>query len=513
MYDYVLVGAGSAGCVLAARLSEDPDVTVCLIEAGPADNSENIRVPVLGSRLFRTHMDWDYSANGEPNCDYRRIYLPRGRMLGGSSSMNGMIYTRGTRADFDGWQQPGWSFDQMLSYFKKSEDNERGSSEYHGVGGLLSVSDIRYNSPSATAFVDAAVEAGFKINDDFNGPTEEGFGFFQFTLRDGERCSAATAFLHPVRGRPNLTVETDFHVCRVSFANGRATGVVGYRSGELTEIRAGREVVLSAGSYNSPQLLMLSGVGPADMLRTRGIPVVLDQPGVGQNLQDHPHAWLVFRHSAPVSLIIADEPEQVRRYEQEHAGPRTINGPVSGGYVRMNDSSPGPDLQFVCVPAMIIDAGLTPPSGHALSYGACVVHPRSRGYVTLQSSEPTAKPRIVFNYYAEPSDLEVAVNGLRLGLEIARQNSLRPYTASPFAAPASESVSDLRSYLRRHTQTLHHPSGTCAMGSVVDADLRVLGVEGLRVVDASVMPAVVRANTNAAVIAIAEKAADLIRGR
>jgi choline dehydrogenase len=427
--------------------------------------------------------------------------------------MNGMIYTRGTRADFDGWRQPGWSFDEMLPYFKKSEDNERGPSEYHGVGGPLSVSDIRYDSPTATAFVDAAVEAGFKVNEDFNGPAEDGFGFFQFTHRDGQRCSAATAFLHPALARPNLTVETEFHVSRVSFANGRASGIVGYQSGELTEIRAEREVILSAGSYNSPQLLMLSGVGPAEMLRAQGVPVILDQPEIGQNLQDHPHAWLVFEHSDPVSLIVAGEPEQVRRYEQEHAGPRTINGPVSGGYVRMTDAAPGPDLQFVCVPVMVTDAGLTPPSGHAISYGACVLQPRSRGQVTLHSSEPTAKPRIVFNYYAEPSDLEMALNGLRLGLEIARQNSLRPYTASPVAAPASESVSDLRAHLRRYTQTLHHPSGTCAMGSVVDEYLRVRGVEGLRVVDASVMPTVVRANTNAAVIAIAEKAADLIRGQ
>lgn len=513
MYDYVIVGAGSAGCVLAAPLSEDPAVKVCLIEAGPADNDENIRVPTLGWKLFRTHMDWDYSSNGEPYCDYRRVYVPRGRVLGGSSALNGMIYTRGTRADYDDWQQPGWSYEELLPYFKKSEDNERGASEYHGVGGPLAVSDDRSGNPTAAAFVTAAVEAGFKVNDDFNGPAQEGFGQFQVTQRDGERCSAATAFLHPAMSRPNLTVQTDVHVCRVSITNGRATGVVGYRSGEMLEIRAEREVILAAGAYNSPQLLMLSGVGPADLLRSHGLPVVVDQPQVGQNLQDHPHAWLGFTHSQPVSLLIAGEPEHIRRYQQERSGPCSSNGPETGGYVRISDALPGPDLQFVCFPAMLIDAGLTSPTDHAISFGACVLKPRSRGYVTLRSSAPTAKPRIVFNYYVEQADLESAMTGLRLGLEIARQNSLQPYTEKAFVAPASESVSDLRAHLRRHTQTLHHPSGTCAMGSVVDADLRVFGVEGLRVVDASVMPAVVRANINAPVIAIAEKASDLIRAR
>lgn len=512
MYDYVVVGAGSAGCVIASRLSEDPAVRVCLIEAGVEDDDENIRVPALGSKLVRTHMDWDYSSNGEPQCDHRRIFLPRGRVLGGSSTINGMIYTRGARADYDGWQQPGWTFDDLLPYFKKSEDNERGQSYYHGVNGPLSVSDNRSRNPSASAFVSAAIESGFKANDDFNGPAQEGFGHFQVTMRNGERCSASTAFLHPAMPRPNLTIETNFHVYRVSITNGVATGIVGCQYGQTVEIRAEREVILSAGSYNSPQLLMLSGVGPADLLRSRGIPVLSDQPEVGRNLQDHPHTWLVFTHSRPVSLLIAGQPENIQRYQRERNGPLSSNGPEAGGYVRINDAQPGPDLQFVCVPAMIIDAGLTPPSRHALSYGSCVLKPQSRGHVTLHSDVPTAKPRIVFNYYTEQADLESAMAGLRIGLDLARQNSLAPYTETAFAAPDSDSNSDLRAYLRRHTQTLHHPSGTCAMGSVVDTKLRVHGVDHLRVVDASVMPTVVRANTNAAVIAIAEKAADIICG-
>jgi choline dehydrogenase-like flavoprotein len=510
-YDYVIVGAGSAGCVLAARLSEDRDVKVCLMEAGPAADFEDLRIPVLGARANLSWLDWDYSTNDEPGCDYRRIYLPRGRVVGGCSSTNGMIYTRGVQADFDGWGQPGWSYRELLPYFLKSEDNERGASEYHSAGGPLAVSDGRSRNLSAAAFLAAAGEAGYGANDDFNGPVPDGFGFFQVTQRDGERCSAATAFLHPAMSRPNLTVLTGVQASGITFAGTRASGVTGSRFGELVEVRAVREVIVAAGSYNSPQLLMLSGVGPAGHLRANGLPVVVDQPQVGQNLHDHPHTWLIFAHSQPVSLLAAGEPENQRRYAEQRCGPLSSNGPEAGGYVRTDVALPGPDLQFVCVPSMIVDGGLTPPSGHGLSFGAAVLHPLSRGHIALYSSVPTAKPRIVFNYYAEQSDLESAMDGLRIGLEIARQSSLRLYTERAFAAPASESAADLRAFLRRNTQTLHHPSGTCAMGSVVDADLRVLGVEGLRVVDASVMPTVVRANTNAVVIAIAEKAADLIR--
>ncbi|HEX5118659.1 MAG TPA: GMC family oxidoreductase N-terminal domain-containing protein [Pseudonocardiaceae bacterium] len=513
MYDYVIVGAGSAGCVLAAQLSEDPDVKVCLIEAGPADTSENVHIPSAFGKLFRTQVDWDYDTHDEPFCERRRIYLPRGRMLGGTSSMNAMVYMRGNRIDYDGWGQPGWTYDELLPYFVRAEDNERGASEYHGAGGPLAVSDGRSINPMTEAFVAAALEAGYAANDDFNGSTQDGFGQYQVTQRDGQRCSTAVGYLRPAMGRPNLTVETNVQIHRVLFEGSRARGVVGYRLETELEFRADREVILSAGAYNSPQLLMLSGVGPADLLRPLGIPVVLDQPQVGQNLQDHPQTPLIFAHSHPISLLAAGEPESVRQYTEHRRGPLTSNGPEVGGFVRTTADLAAPNIQFHTAPMMFADGGLHPPIAHAISFGGCVLDGRSRGSVLLASDDPTAKPAIRHNYFAEEADLQVAVDGLRVGLEIARQQALAPYTETPFMPPASESEADLRAHVRQHSQTLYHPAGTCAMGTVVDAELRVVGVDGLRVVDASVMPTLVRGNTNAPVIAIAEKAADVIRGR
>ena len=512
MYDYVIVGAGSAGCVLAARLSEDPGVRVCLIEAGPQDTHENVHVPAAFGKLFRTSLDWDYDTTVEPGCEGRRIFLPRGRMLGGTSSMNAMVYMRGNRVDYDGWNQPGWSYDELLPYFLRSEDNERGASRYHGAGGPLAVSDGRSNNPMTQAFVAAAVEAGHPANDDHNGATQDGFGPYQVTQRDGARCSTAVAFLRPVLDRPNLTVETNVQVHRVLFEGTRAVGVAGLRGDDAVEIRAEREVVLSAGAYNSPQLLMLSGVGPAWLLGALGIPVVLDRPEVGQNLQDHPQTPLIYAHEHPVSLLVAGAPESVRQYTQERRGPLTSNGPEVGGFLRSTAGLPAPDLQLHVAPMMFADGGLRAPIHHAISYGGCVLAPQSRGSVLLASEDPTAKPAITHNYFTEEADLRVAVEGLRIGLEIARQPALARYTTTPFEPPASESEADLRTHVRRYSQTLYHPAGTCAMGTVVDAQLRVRGVEGLRVADASIMPTVVRGNTNAPVVAIAEKAADLVRG-
>jgi choline dehydrogenase len=513
MYDYVIVGGGSAGCVLAARLSEDPDVTVCLIEAGPKDTDENIHMPLDSVKLFRTHQDWDYDTHVEPHCDDRRIYLPRGRVLGGSGSINGMIYIRGNRNDYDDWQQDGWSYADLLPYFKRSEDNERGATEFHGVGGPLAVTDSRSNNISAAAFAEAALEIGFPYNDDFNGAGQEGFGKYQITQRDGRRCSASTGFLHPALSRPNLTVETYLHVHRVLIENGRAVGVVGSRLDTLVEIRAETEVILSAGAYNSPQLLMLSGVGPADLLRSFDIPVVVDLPSVGWNLQDHPQTWLSFEHSQPTSLIAAAAPLHVKQYEDSRTGPMTSNGPETGGFVRTDASLRGPDLQFHCLPTLIADGCLTPPTTDAISFGSCVLAPRSRGHVTLASGQPTAKPKIQHNYYAEAADLETAIAGLRITLEISGTGAMKPYVENVYSAPESDAERDLRTFIRRNTQPIYHPSGTCAMGSVVDASLRVLGVDRLRVIDASIMPTVIRGNTNAPTMMIAEKGADLVKGQ
>jgi choline dehydrogenase-like flavoprotein len=512
MFDYVIVGAGSAGCVLASRLSEDPAVTVCLIEAGPADTADNIHIPAAFGKLFRSQLDWDYDTHDEPVCDGRRIYLPRGRVLGGSSSMNAMVYTRGNPIDYNGWNQPGWTYDELLPYFKRAEDNERGASEFHGVGGPLAVSDGRSNNPMSAAFVEAAVEAGFSTNDDFNAATQDGFGFYQVTQRDGRRCSSAVGYLHPAMSRPNLTVETHLQVHRIVFDGGRAVGVAGQRLDQDIEIRAEREVILAAGAYNSPQLLMLSGVGPAQLLSALGISVVLDQPLVGQNLQDHPQVPLIFAHSQPISLLVGGEPQYVQQYMTEGRGPLASNGPEAGGFVRTAEDLPAPDLQYHAAPVMFADGGLGFPSAHAISYAGCVLKPQSRGSVLLASGDPTAKPAIRHNFYAEDADMQLQVTGLRIGLEIARQHALTPFTETPFNPPASESDADLRAYIRRNTQTEYQPSGTCAMGAVVDSELRVLGIDGLRVVDASVMPSLVRGNMNAPTIAVAEKAADVIRG-
>ncbi|GLW05792.1 choline dehydrogenase [Microtetraspora sp. NBRC 13810] len=511
MHDYVIVGAGSAGCVLAARLSEDPSVSVCLIEAGSADESEDIHIPARFGENFRTHYDWDYDTHEEPFLDRRRVYLPRGRVLGGTSSINAMLYLRSNQVDYDGWRQPGWSYRELLPYFRRSEDNERGASEYHGVGGPLAVSDGRSRNPMAAAFVAAAQQAGHPYNDDFNGPAQDGFGFFQVTQRDGRRCSTADAFLHPAMSRPNLTVELDFQVHRVLVEHGRATGVIGRRHGEEVTIRAGREVVLCAGAYNSPQLLMLSGIGPADHLSDLGIPVVVDQPQVGRNLQDHPLIPVIFTHSQPVSLLIAEEPESLRQYQEEGRGPLTSNGPECGGFVRTRAGLPAPDVAFFTGPLMFADSGLSIPTAHAITYGPLVLAPQSRGSVTLLSANPTTKPKIEHRYFSEPADMETAVAGLRIGLDIARQRAMDPYTETFHEPPASESDADLRTYVRRYTHSIFHGSGTCAMGTVVDSELRVMGVEGLRVADVSVMPTVGRGAPNASAIMIGERAADLVR--
>src|SRR3954468_20073703 len=512
-YDYVIVGAGSAGCVLAHRLTEDPDVSVLLLEAGPPDVNDNIHVPLGYLKLARTEVDWDYDSAPEPFCGGRRIPLPRGRTLGGSSSMNAMVYIRGNRADDEGGGVPGWSYDDLLPYFKRAEDNERGADEFHGAGGPLPVSESRSRNVMCSAFVEAAVEAGLPRNDDFNGATQEGFGLFQLTQRGGMRASTAVAYLHPVEERPNLTVMPYMLVHRILFDGLRAVGVEAAQLGELQQFRAEREVILCGGAYNSPQLLMLSGIGEAEHLQLREIEVLLDLPQVGENLSDHPAAQAVFTTPEPVSLLLALEPAALEEFEQSQTGVFTSNLAEGGGFVRVLDDSPAPDVQFHVAPVQIVDEGMTDPTDHGMWLSPCVLQPESRGSVRLGSNDPTAKPIIRNNFFASERDMATMLGGMRLLMEIARQPALKPYCVDPFNVPASESEDDLREHIAGTTFAVYHPVGTCAMGTVVDADLRVNGIEGLRVVDASVMPTVTRGNTNAPTIAIAERASDLIRGR
>jgi choline dehydrogenase len=434
-------------------------------------------------------------------------------VLGGSSSINAMVYIRGNRADYDGWGIPGWSYDDLLPYFIKSEDNERGASEFHGVGGPLPVSDSRSRNAMSLAFAEAGVQAGHPANDDFNAAEQDGFGLYQVTQRNGLRASAAVAYLHPAMERPNLTVMPYMHVHRVLFEGTRAVGVAAAQLGQLQEFRAEREVILCGGAYSSPQLLMLSGVGPAEHLAMRELEVLLDQPAVGENLSDHPATYGVWTTPEPVSLLLALEPAALEEFEQSQSGPLTSNMAEGGGFVRLTPGATAPDVQFHVAPVQIVDEGQSDPTAHGMWISPCVLQQEVRGSVRLQNNDPTGKPVIRNNFYASERDTRLAVEAWRLLEEITRQPALAKYCAEPFTVPASDSDADVLAHIRRTTFAVYHPVGTCAMGSVVDEELRVNGLEGLRVVDASVMPMVPRGNTNAPTIAIAERAADLIRAR
>jgi choline dehydrogenase len=514
MHDYVIVGAGSAGCVLANRLSEDPDTSVCLVEAGPPDTEDGLHIPVAFSQLYKTPFDWDFATEPEPALDGRSVYLPRGRVLGGSSSLNAMVYIRGNRRDYDEWRDlgnRGWGWDDVLPYFKRAEDNERGASEYHGAGGPLGVSDSHSMHPLADAFVAAAEATGLQRSDDFNTGEQDGVGRYQLTQRNGMRCSTAVAYLHPALPRANLDLVPLAFVTRVLFDGTRASGVEAIVDGKPTELRAAREVILCAGAYQSPQLLMLSGVGPADDLSALGIEVRLDQPAVGGNLQDHLNAGIILFTDDPTTLETAETEENVALLQTQGRGPLTSNIAEAGGFWRSRDGIDAPDVQFHFAPVMFAGEGLLEPFDHAYSYGACVVKPTARGRVSLRSADPADKPKILANFLGTEEDWAVQVAGIRKCLEIREQAPLKDYERAPYEVPDGDDDEAIRAHVRAKAHHLYHPVGTCAMGSVVDAELRVQGVDGLRVVDASVMPTLVRGNTNAPTIMIAEKAADLVR--
>ncbi|MFC4913202.1 GMC family oxidoreductase [Actinomadura gamaensis] len=519
-YDHIIVGAGSAGCVLARRLSEDPGTRVLLLEAGPPDDAVEIHVPAAVASLIKGPYDWDYGTVPQEHAAGRSVYWPRGRTLGGSSSTNAMIYIRGHRYDYDTWRDSygceGWGYADLLPYFRRAEDQARGESEYHGVGGPLHVEDRRYTHRLSHAWVKSAKAAGLAENRDFNGAEPDGVGYYQVTHKQGRRWSTAVGYLHPVEDRPNLTVVTDALVTGVVIEGGRAVGVTYEARGETVTARAEGEVVLSGGAVNSPQLLMLSGIGPADHLREHGIDVVVDAP-VGRGLQDHPFVNVMFATPRVKGLWELPSPLTFAQWRAFGRGPYASNVAECGGFVRTVDGLPAPDLQYHVLPVPFIDQGLVEPTQRLLSVMVTAVAIESRGALTLRSASPHAKPLIDPAYLAAKSDLDILVAGVRQAREIAATGPLASLVAGEYA-PGEQAVSDedVAAFVRREVATLFHPTSTCAMGgdgAVCDTELRVRGVEGLRVVDASVMPSVPRGNTNAPTIAIAERAADLIRGR
>ena len=524
-FDYVVVGAGSAGCVLANRLSVDPAVRVCLVEAGDTDWYPWIHVPIgYFYTINNPRTDWCYVSEPDANLANRAIKYPRGRVLGGSSSINAMVYIRGQAADFNGWAAQGnrgWSWADVLPYFKKSEDYYLGASPAHGEGGELRVEGLRASWEVLDAFCDAAVECGIPRRDDFNTGDNEGVGYFQVTQRNGVRVSAAKAFLKPARKRPNLTVLTKTQVARVTFEGRRATGLVVRRGGREMRIDAAREVVLSAGSIGSPQILMLSGVGDAAVLQSHGISSTRHLPGVGANLQDHIAVRTMLRVKDTVTLnqqasSLFGRAWMGLDYIFNRRGPLTIPPALVNAFVRSDPSQPTPDLQFVCYPITYDKLGDPPHAFPGFTAGVCVLHPESRGSVSLKSADPHAAPAIHLNFLDTENDRRTALAGLRALRRVCAAPALQRFSPEEFL-PGHQVQDDatLLDGIQKMAGTIFHPVGTCKMGaderSVVDDRLRVHGLEGLRVVDASIMPTIISGNTNATAIMIGEKGADMIR--
>ena len=520
-YDYVIVGAGSAGCVLANRLSEDPGTSVLLLEAGGRGRHPNIKIPAAFAKQFRTKLDWELDTEAEPHCAGRSLYMPRGKGLGGSSSMNAMLYVRGRPLDYDLWEAEGatgWGWESVRPYFLRAEDNERGASEHHAVGGPLHVCDERSPRPLTREFLAAAETAGIPYVDDYNGPEQDGCSLVQVTQRNGARLSTRDAYLLPVVGRPNLDVVTGALVERVELEGDRATGVrYRDRRGREQVVRAERETVLSAGAIGTPQLLMLSGIGPADHLREVGVGVALDQPEVGRNLQDHPYITCVWDVPGGGSLRDAEHPRFLLEWLLRRSGPLTSTVAEAFAFVRTRRGLPAPDVQFHFAPAYFVDNGFAEYDGDAITMGPVLITPKSRGHVRLRSADPAAKPRILTNTLADPDDMRSLVAGVHLAREIARSG---PFASSIgrelYPGDGVQTDEDVAEDIRRRVDLLYHPSGTARMGgddAVLDPELRVRGIDGLRVADASVFPVIPGGNTNAPTIMVGERAADLIRGR
>ncbi len=515
-FDFIIVGAGSAGCVLARRLSENPNHRVLLLEAGGKDRNPFIHMPAGLWRLRdNTRVNWNYETEPEPHLAGRRLYWPRGKVLGGSSAINAMCYCRGHRKDYDDWAAQGasgWAFEDCLPYFIKSEDQERGACDYHGVGGPLSVQDLRYHNPLSERFLQACEQTGLPRTDDFNGPRQRGCALYQVTQRDGKRCSTAVGYLRPAMKRPNLTVMTGALVQRLLFDGDRVRGVTVLHKGEEKHFEAG-ETLLSGGAINSPQLLMLSGIGPGEHLREHGIDVRLDQAGVGANLQDHLDICTVVKIGTRESYDTLNHTLAGIKYILNRSGPCTSNIAEGGAFiVSQYATDDRPDIQLHFIPAQLDEHGKNVLPGSGMTLHACPLRPESRGHIRLKSADPQAAPAITANYLDSDYDRRMMIECVRLSLEIFAQAAFaETVTERVFPAPEATSDADYLEFVRRKAETVYHPVGTCRMGdddaAVVDASLRVRGVQGLRVVDASVMPALVSGNTNAPTIMIAEKIA------
>jgi choline dehydrogenase-like flavoprotein len=523
-FDYVIAGGGAAGCVLAGRLSEDPAVSVCLLEAGNAGDSWVVNTPAAVVLMVPTRLNnWAFETVPQRGLNGRRGYQPRGRALGGSSAMNAMVYIRGHRTDYDRWAalgNAGWSYADVLPYFKRSENNETLSGEYHGSGGPLNVANLRTGNPFQEIFLQAAAQAGFRRNPDFNGAEQEGVGVYQVTQKNGERWSAARAYVQPHLSRPNLRVITGARATRVLLNGRRAAGVEYRHAAETKEITARREVVVSGGALQSPQLLMLSGIGDGEQLRKFGIEVAHHLPGVGRNLRDHvdyvfacrSKSLDLFGNSLAGGLRLMRE---IGRYRRERRGMITTNFAEAGGFLKTSPELAAPDVQLHFVVGVVDNHARTFHLGHGYSLHVCLLRPRSAGRVALAGADPLSAPAIDPDFYGAPEDLEAMVRAFKLSRRILDAPALAAVRASDMFTSDVHSDEQIRATLRERSDTIYHPVGTCRMGAdeqaVVDPQLRVRGIDGLRVVDASVMPDLVGGNTNAPTIMIAEKASDLMR--
>lgn len=517
-FDYIIVGAGAAGCAVANRLSEDPDCKVLLLEAGGRDWSPLIHMPVGFTKLTSPKVNWGFTTVPQAQLNDREMWYPQGRTLGGSTSINAMIYIRGNRQDYETWAELGnkeWGFDQVLPFFRRAEHNERLNDEYHGSAGPMNVTEQVQHNELSKAFVRAAQELGLKYNADFNGAVQDGVGYYDVTQRAARRESASTAYLRPAKKRPNLEIQPHALGTRVIVEGGKAVGVEYTVKRKLMKSRVTREVILSGGSVNSPRLLLLSGIGPADELRALGIDVVHDLPGVGKNFQDHMDVYLT-AETTPVSYNESDRPDKAiaagLQYLMYRTGPVTASVCEAGMFVRSSDAVEAPDIQMHCLPAFVIDHGKMRVKGHGMTINTCHLRPKSVGSVTLRSSDPSDMPAIDPNFLSDPYDWEVSLEGFKWGREMLATKAYAPFVKKEHMPGSGvRTDAEIRDYVKQWAKTDYHPVGSCKMGeddmAVVDQQLRVHGISGLRVIDASIMPTLISGNTQATSIMIGEKGA------